>query len=337
MADLATFSFSRTGNSLFSPEEVRALMAVEYERSTRYDYSVCCLKLRVDRIVEIGTMHGEEARNEVLGSVVDLLRKATRAGDLLGFLQGDRLTVLLPHTDPRGVTFLADRLLAGARKLAFNMDDRTLRVSLSIGISNNRHPDADSFETMEKVAEEGVAVAEVAGGDRWAETELYALHTKRPRPEVNPVTTTDPASTDVRNRLIELMAGGGDLERAAATLAEELMARANREIEQEREEIMAQAATLSQPVEPGKEVEYQREIDMLRRRVAKLTNSLGSTEREIARLRRRKDAGDDGLASIYRDVQGLSEEDDQGEMKRELMSRIFEANLDLHKSSRKSG
>lgn len=335
MADIATFSFSRNGNSLFSPAEVRALMVVEFERSTRYDYSVCCLKLRVDRIVEIGTMHGEEARNEVLESVVNLLRKATRAGDLLGFLEGDRLTVLLPHTDPRGVTFLADRLLAGARKLAFDMDDRTLRVSLSIGLSNNRHPDADSFETMEKVAEEGVVVAEAAGGDRWAETELYALHTKRRRPEAQVVETTDPESNDVRKRLIELMADGGDLERAAATLAEELMARAAKELEEEREQLMTQAASMSAPVAPGKEQEYEREIDMLRRRVAKLTTSLGSTEREIQRLRRTKNV-DDGVASIYRDVQGLNEEDDQGEMKRELMSRIFEANLDLQ-GSRKSG
>lgn len=333
MADTATFSFSRSGNSLFSPAEVRALMVIEFERAQRYDYSVCCLKLRVDRIVEIGTVHGQESRDEVLEAVVNLLRKATRAGDLLGFLDGDRLTVLLPHTDPRGVTFLADRLLAGARKLVFDMDDRSLRVSLSIGIAHNRHPDADSFDTMEKVAEEGVVVAEAAGGDRWAETELYALHTKHHRPAPAPV-SSDPASTDVRNRLIELMADGGDLERAANTLAEELLQRAAREIEEERQAMQAEAA--SAPVaesDASKEAEYQREIDMLRRRVSKLTSSLGSTEREIQRLRRLK-TSDDGVASIYRDVQGLEVDDERGEMKRELMSRIFEANLDLQADKR---
>lgn len=338
MADTATFSFSRSGPSLFSPSEVRALMAIEFERSLRYNYPVCCLKLRVDRIVEMGTMHGEEVRNSVLESVVGLLRKATRAGDLLGYLDGDRLSVMLPHTDPRGVTYLADRLLAGARGLELNLDDRCLRVSLSIGISDNQHKDADSFETMEKVAEEGVAVAESGGGNRWAQTDLYGLYSaKTPQAPLTRVALPTGQSADVRQRLIELMADGGDLELAASTLAEELLKRANMDLADERERLLEEAKRALEPDREAhdREHEYRREIDLLRRRVSKLTDSLGSTEREIARLRV-VGPEEDGVASIYREVQGLQDGGEREEMKRELMASIFAANIDLQ-ASRNTG
>lgn len=338
MADTTTFSFSRSGTSLFSPSEVRALMAIEFERSLRYDYAVCCLKLRVDSIVEMGTMHGEEVRNRVLESVVRLLRNATRAGDLLGYLDGDRLSVMLPHTDPRGVTFLADRLLAGARDLELHLDDRVLRVSLSIGISDNQHKDADSFETMEKVAEEGVAVAESAGGNRWAQTDLYALHSiKQPQAALATASLPTGQSADVRKRLIELMGDGGDLELAASTLAEELLNRANKDLADERERLLEEAKRALEPESKaqGREEDFLREIGLLRRRVSKLTDSLGTTEREIARLRV-AGPGEDGMASVYREVQGLQEGGEREDIKRELMASIFAANLDLHES-RKTG
>jgi hypothetical protein len=40
---------------------------------------------------------------------------------------------------------------------------------------------------------------------------------------------------------------------------------------------------------------------------------------------------DPGVASIYTSVQGLSSNDVQHELKKELMSKIFQANLELRK------
>lgn len=75
-------------------------------------------------------------------------------------------------------------------------------------------------------------------------------------------------------------------------------------------------------------VEHQREIDKLERRVSKLNALLGQTEAELARVAHQKGATD-GIASIYGTVQGLASADDQYERKRELMTAIFQANLDM--------
>lgn len=74
---------------------------------------------------------------------------------------------------------------------------------------------------------------------------------------------------------------------------------------------------------------HGREVDLLVRRIAKLTAQLAQTEADLRRIAAAKHV-DPGFASIYRGVQGLSEEDSALHSKRELMGRIFRANLELH-------
>ncbi|MEM7517518.1 MAG: hypothetical protein AAF368_11430, partial [Planctomycetota bacterium] len=81
--------------------------------------------------------------------------------------------------------------------------------------------------------------------------------------------------------------------------------------------------------------ESQHQIEMLERRLAKLTTSLEQTEAELKRVASMKVAGDDGIASIYRSVQGLSDDDANSEAKREMMKDIFAANLDFRKQKLK--
>lgn len=324
MSNASTLSFStKTGTSLFTADEVRQLMQVEFERAKRYHYPVACIMVQVDRLEQLATVHGHESREEILRAVVELVKRATRAGDLLGYLIDDRLLAVFPHTNAVSVGFLCKRLLEGARQLQFAAGGGTIRITLSIGISHNEHPGAISFETLERVAEEGAAVADAGGGDRSIETELYQLYEQQPKPE------EQPEGDDYRQRLESLVAQEGDFERAVAMIAEEISARVMRESRQEAQEAPAPAAPT---LDDGREEAYQREIDNLQRRVAKLSQSLGLTESEVNRLRRLKSV-DDGISSIYRDVQGLGDQDLQAVLKKELMEKIFEANLDLRKDA----
>ncbi len=331
MPDPIPSTFSRSGQSLFSVKEVRALMNIEFERAARYNYPICCLLIQIDRIAEIATYHGQEVKSLILGDLVELVRGQTRAGDLLGCMVEDRLLVVLPHTSPREVTFMLKRLLAGARQMRFGSGGRTQAITLSIGISHNQHPEARNFDVLERVAEEGVAVATASGGDRFVETELYGLHERKREgmpasghPDYTRIAQY--GGEDYRQRLIDLMSTDGSLEQAAGALAEEIIARALAETQSEQMPIPPSS------IDASKEEAYRREIDNLHRRIAKLTQSLGLTEQEIARLRNLKSV-DEGVASLYREVQGLNPADARAELKKDLMSAIFEANLDLKRKS----
>lgn len=70
------------------------------------------------------------------------------------------------------------------------------------------------------------------------------------------------------------------------------------------------------------------EIDHLERRITKLLKSLEDTEKVLERISAAKDL-EVGIESIYRSVQGLGQNDANMERKREMMSVIFQANLEL--------
>lgn len=82
------------------------------------------------------------------------------------------------------------------------------------------------------------------------------------------------------------------------------------------------------PAVNGSEAAHQRQIDILERRISKLTQLLEQTEANLQRISAMKDV-DPGIASIYRNVQGLSSEEEALAFKRSLMREIFQANLDL--------
>lgn len=78
----------------------------------------------------------------------------------------------------------------------------------------------------------------------------------------------------------------------------------------------------------ARQVAHDREVDLLQRRISKLKHNLVETENQFVG----GEAGDDGISSIYREVQGLNAGDGQFARKRELMTTIFQANLELQRS-----
>ena len=93
-------------------------------------------------------------------------------------------------------------------------------------------------------------------------------------------------------------------------------------------EIGANGYEVPRPPAFGSEAEYQQHIDILERRVAKLTRQLEQTEATLRRIAAMKNL-DSGIASVYRTVQGLSEEEEARAYKRTLLREIFQSNLEL--------
>jgi hypothetical protein len=76
--------------------------------------------------------------------------------------------------------------------------------------------------------------------------------------------------------------------------------------------------------------EHKRQVDMLEKRIAKLTGILGVTEEELQRVMAMKSI-DAGVASIYKTVQGLGAGDPQKEEKKAMMAEIFQQNKAFQK------
>ncbi|MBI5432083.1 MAG: diguanylate cyclase [Planctomycetes bacterium] len=326
-------------------------MRIEFERSQRYKVQLVCLVISVDRMDRMQDLYGQEFKSDLLRGVQSLLRQTVRESDLTGTVVDDRVIVLVTHTPPEGARVLANRLLDGARKLTFRAGPRTIRVTLSIGGAHNQHGSNLFFDTLVEVAEGGLSVAQGAGGDRYVHSELYeffqAKHERerRERGDVAPEFVPEPetvapppaapeaeaaASPEALEPLPQSMA---EMQRDVlrglvaeeGTKALQSARRAQEALVHAIEDMQARGGDPNLATELDA---YRRQIDLLERRIAKLTQLLAMTEDELRRLIDAKSI-DPGVSSVYRSVQGLDDAVANAKAKKEVMKRIFQANLEL--------
>ena len=350
MPGFPTVNFSNSDKGLFTPEEIRRLMRIEFERAQRYEYPIVCMLIEVDRLERLHDLYGVESKEEILNSVIELLRSMTRSSDFLGCLREDRLMVTFPHTSREVAGKLADRLLKGAHKLRFDSDGRTLRTTLSIGISYCDDGERISFDQFQQAAEDAVVFAANGGGDRFVERsrvlkseiqelreeieartialreELAAAARMAPPPSIpslaharalQEVELGGLPETDLGHKLRELFEHLGPQSPDTVLLQRSVIELVLQNIELVRAEASEDELA-----------ERNRQIDTLERRVRKLAGMLEMTEAELRRVAALKDV-DPGISSIYRSVQGLSGAERDFELRRALMKEIFKANLEL--------
>jgi diguanylate cyclase (GGDEF)-like protein len=329
--------FKGSGKDLFTPTQIQHLMRVEFDRAQRYKYPIVMLLIGIDRLPQLQDLYGSELKDEIQRALVGLLKGETRASDSIGCLVDDRILALVPHTPPAGAAAMAKRIVDGVRTLQFECDGRATRVTVSIGGAHNARKGELAFDTMVEVAEGGLKVAREGGGNRFVHSDLYEFfERKREREERErnqaaaraPVPQgAAPGASSVHAGLpVEHVLGDkirelfGLSERDSDMLArieQEVIASALREMKAELEKSISSSQS-----------QHQRQIETLERRIGKLSDALGMTESELQRVLHGKSI-DPGVASIYKSVQGLSSGDVQTELKKTLMAKIFEANVEL--------
>jgi diguanylate cyclase (GGDEF)-like protein len=351
MPGFPTVNFSNSDKGLFTPEEIRRLMRIEFERAQRYEYPIVCMLIEVDRLESLHDLYGVESKEEILNSVIELLRSMTRSSDFLGCLREDRLMVTFPHTPREVANKLAERLIKGAHKLRFDSDGRTLRTTLSIGGSYCQDGERLTFDQFQQAAEDAVVLAHRGGGDRFVErarvlkSELQELReqiearTGELRDELLkaarfPYPEAIPTLGQARSPLQEVELGGlpdTELGKKLRELFQQIGPQTPDTVSLQRaviDLVLQNIELVRAEVTSGELEERNRQIDTLERRVRKLAGILELTENELRRVAAMKDV-DPGISSIYRSVQGLSGAEQDYQLRRALMNEIFKANLEL--------
>ena len=364
-----TANFSDSEEGLFSPPEIQRLMRIEYDRAQRYSYPMVLMLVEVDRLEYLHDLYGYDSKEEILHAVIGQLRGLTRESDFLGCMQDERVLAAFPHTPEKAAGHIAGRLLQGSRSLLFESSGRRIRITLSIGIAVSDPERLLSFEEFNAEAHAALQFAIRAGGDRYVrrepathlieslreeleeeaqflreehERELEVLGAEEQEEGGRPFTIVPPADADtdpearsigpskeaeaqaethVRALFAGLEARPQEimhLERDMLNLVKGLMASA-------RAEAMDHAGHL-----------HQSQVDVLERRIGKLREVLDQTEANLRKVAAAKEI-DPGIASIYRSVQGLADEEQGFERKKEMLTILFEANVNLRKDIRAQG
>jgi len=150
-------------------------LTIEAAEARRYAHPVALVLVDIDGFTALNHDHGLEVGDALLREVALRMRLRMREADALGRIGPDAFLAILPHTDERGATALAEALRSRAIDRPLVTAQGELTVSVSIGIALMRPGMSFSDEELLAAAEEALASARAAGGNRIAFDRLHGL------------------------------------------------------------------------------------------------------------------------------------------------------------------
>ncbi|MCK5944918.1 MAG: GGDEF domain-containing protein [Planctomycetes bacterium] len=162
-------------SSLFSQAQILHLMKNEFARARRHGIPMGVVLMQVDRLAQLTDLHGTQLRAAVRQAVARLVRDKTRGSDLLGTTNDDRYLLVLPHTDLGQARIVAQRLHQVFGEADVTVDDRSLPLSISLGLTACDDQGTLFFDSLLSQAETALEYAQRNGGDQvvsFGETQL---------------------------------------------------------------------------------------------------------------------------------------------------------------------
>ncbi|MDP9249864.1 MAG: diguanylate cyclase [Chloroflexota bacterium] len=150
-------------------------LAIEAAEARRYAHPVALVLVDIDAFTALNHEHGLEVGDALLREVALRMRLRMREADALGRIGPDAFLAILPHTDERGATALAEALRSRVIDRPLLAARGELTVSVSIGIALMRPGMSFTDEELLGAAEEALASARAAGGNRIAFDRLHGL------------------------------------------------------------------------------------------------------------------------------------------------------------------
>lgn len=164
-------------------------LRTEAAEARRYTHPLALLLLDVDGFARLNHEHGLTIGDAVLRELALRMRLRVRAADALGRSGGDSFLTILPHTDERGAAVFADALRRRLTTRPVSTEAGEINVSVSIGVAFVRPGMTLTDEELLVSADEALASAKAAGGNRIAFDRLHGLARLEDRRE-------DPESSD---------------------------------------------------------------------------------------------------------------------------------------------
>jgi diguanylate cyclase len=122
------------------------------------DTPVAVILVDVDHFARINDTHGQEASEQVLREVADVLRREVRTGDVVYRYDGERFCVLLAQTNTTEAGQVAERIRFAVSRTTLAIEEpRTVSIGVALGKS------AHVAQTM---ARAGDALFKSQGGGR---------------------------------------------------------------------------------------------------------------------------------------------------------------------------
>lgn len=137
----------------------------EVARCRRYGGDATIILFDVDHFKQVNDAHGHPAGDAVLRGLAHRCIDTLREGDMLGRIGGEEFAVLLPATNARAATDLAERLRRQFADNPVDLPSGSLRVTASFGICG-LNPSFDTVDDWMAAADRYLYEAKAEGRNR---------------------------------------------------------------------------------------------------------------------------------------------------------------------------
>jgi diguanylate cyclase (GGDEF)-like protein/PAS domain S-box-containing protein len=141
-------------------------LAQAIARAARSDLSLAVCYLDLDGFKAINDRFGHVAGDKLLVGVAESLKHVLRTEDTLARLGGDEFVLLLTDIQsPEECSLILERILLAAN-VPLNIDENTIRVSASVGVTLYPQDSSDA-DTLMRHADQAMYLAKEAGKNRF--------------------------------------------------------------------------------------------------------------------------------------------------------------------------
>jgi|GEM_PF-849021 diguanylate cyclase (GGDEF)-like protein len=144
-------------NRIYAPGHHVEKLKEEMLRAKRYQHALSAILLDVDEFHRINQDFSFKVGDEILTVIVKIIKKIIRAVDILTRYSGDRFLLILPNTNKREASELAERLRSNIQERTKRIKGLTVGVTatLAVGQSSKEDKSAEFMKSLENTLEEG--------------------------------------------------------------------------------------------------------------------------------------------------------------------------------------
>ena len=130
---------SRDGlTGLYNHRHFQEVMDRELSRAERYGHSFSLILFDIDHFKKVNDTYGHQRGDQVLKRLSALAAKVMRSADVVARYGGEEFAVVLPETGESGVQVFAERLRREVEQLRIVVDELTIPVTISLGVTTYR-------------------------------------------------------------------------------------------------------------------------------------------------------------------------------------------------------
>lgn len=130
----ALSSIRDTLTGVYNHSHLFERMAEEFARAKRHGHPLSCLVLDIDHFKSINEKWNHRAGDQLLKESVQLILGNCRLGDFIARYGGEEFAILMPHTDYKGASVVAERLRTLFAEHGFHVEAEEVRLTVSIGL-----------------------------------------------------------------------------------------------------------------------------------------------------------------------------------------------------------